>query len=155
MTQAPRSDVAPPDARLGFLIYRAGLAVAQAYADRMRPSGLTPGEVGVLTQLASYGPGHIREIGRALGVSPQTVVNLGRSLEAKQMVRHANSMEDRRTVLLSITEKGRETLDKADRIARAFDRAIEAAIGSDATATARALRMLLDQHSNWSIPVKD
>ncbi len=146
--------MAAPEQRIGFLLYRAGLAVAQAYEARMRPSGFTPGEVGVLTHLASHGAGHIREIGRALGVSPQTVINLARGLEAKEMVLRTGSSADRRTVILNITATGRAALLRADEIARRFDKAIENLLGKDAHTTSSALRKLLETEADWASPQK-
>ena len=152
MARRTGSSVAAPEERIGFLLYRAGLAVAQAYEAQMRPSGFTPGEVGVLTHLASHGAGHIREVGRSLGVSPQTVINLARGLEAKGMLLRTGSSADRRTVILEVTEVGRNALLRADEIACRFDRAIERVVGKDAQSTSRALRRLLEKNANWAAP---
>ena len=139
-----------PEQRIGFLIYRAGLAVAQVYEQMMRPAGFTPGEVGVLTQLDSHGASHIRQIARALGVSPQTVVNLARSLTAKDMVSRTGATSDRRTVILDITDQGREALSQADRIACRLDDTIAELASGDAASVVRALRTLLSEPERWA-----
>ncbi len=150
MARPTETSLAAPEERIGFLLYRAGLAVAQAYEARMRPSGFTPAEVGVLTHLASHGAGHIREVGRSLGVSPQTVINLARGLAAKGMVLRTGSPADRRTVILNITDNGRAALLRADEIARRFDDAIENVLEKDAHTTSSALRRLLEKEAIWA-----
>ena len=123
-----------PMDRIGFLIYRAGLLVSRAYEERMRPLGFSPGEVGLMTYLASYGAAHVRAVSRSIGVSPQTVVNLTRSLENRGLVKRESSPSDQRAVLVELTPKGRAGLAQADAVAAAFDTEIADTVGPSAAA---------------------
>ena len=94
--------VGPLAERLGFLLYRVGILVSRTYEARMRPLGFAPAEVGLMTYLAGRGPDHVRAVSRAIGVSPQTVVNLARSLESRGLMRRDASPSDQRAVLVSL-----------------------------------------------------
>lgn len=122
-------DKAPtPEHRLGFLLYRAGLAVEHAYALALRPLGVAPAEAGLLSSLAYAGPAHVRALGRSLGLGRQTVVNLTRKLAADGLVVSSASPDDARLTLFAITDAGRARLGEIEAVATAFDRRLRAAI---------------------------
>ncbi len=142
MTGAP--SIPDPQDRVGFLIYRAGLHVARAYEERMRPAGFAPVEVGVLTLLASRGALHVRAVGRALGVSRQTAVNVTRDLERRGLVTRETPPEDRRALVVAIAPAGRDALARAEAIAQGYDAELAAAIGAELAAdVAAGLRRVL------------
>ncbi len=139
------TEITRPDTRIGFLLYRAGVLVGEAYADRVRPLGLAPAEIGILTQLATGGDAHVRGLARALGVSPQTVVNLTLKLEARGLVTRDAVPADQRAVGIALTPDGRAALARAEAVARDFDARIGAQLGPATPAVIRALRALIEE----------
>lgn len=121
--------ITPSTQRLGFLLYRVGLMVSRVYEARMRPLGFAPAEVGLLTYLASEGADHVRAIARSLGVSPQTVVNLTRSLEKRGLVSREASSSDQRAITVRLTQPGRRALARADALAKELDAELAETVG--------------------------
>lgn len=124
-----RAAITPSTQRLGFLLYRVGLMVSRVYEVRMRPLGFAPAEVGLLTYLASEGADHVRAIARSLGVSPQTVVNLTRSLENRGLVSREASSSDQRAIMVGLTQAGRRALARADVLAKELDTELAQIVG--------------------------
>jgi DNA-binding MarR family transcriptional regulator len=120
-----------PKQRLGFLLYRAGLAVARGYERALKPIGVAPVEAGVLSALCYSGPNHVRGLARLLGVGRQTIVNTTKSLEAQRFILRAVSDEDARLVSFSIAAAGKKRLKKIEIIAQAFDEELRSIVGKD------------------------
>jgi DNA-binding MarR family transcriptional regulator len=125
---------AGPQARLGFLLYRAGLAVARGYERALAPVGASPAEAGVLSTLSYDGPNHIRGLARLLGLGRQTIVNVTRRLEADGRVVRQADATDARLALFAITSAGRDRLATIEAIAMAFDAQLRATVGADSEA---------------------
>jgi DNA-binding MarR family transcriptional regulator len=107
--------------RLGFLVYRAGLAVSRGYERALKPIGIMPVEAGVLGSLGYDGPNHVRGLARQLGVGRQTIVNVTRVLEHRGWISRAPSEQDARLVIFSIDPLGRAKLVSVEQIAQTFD----------------------------------
>jgi DNA-binding MarR family transcriptional regulator len=121
--------------RLGFLIYRAGLAVARGYERALKPIGVMPVEAGVLTSLHHGGPNHVRGLARQLGVGRQTIVNVTRALEQRSWIERRTSSDDGRLTIFSITTTGKNRLSEVEMLATAFDGQLREVIGQDHEAT--------------------
>lgn len=138
------TDQAPRD-RLGFMIYRSGLAVSRGYERALAPIGSTPSEAGVLSTLAYSGPNHVRGLGRELGLGRQTIVNVTKRMEELRLVERSSSAEDARRSMLGITPAGLEKLAMVEAIAKAFDAQLRAAVGPGREADLTlALRRIVD-----------
>lgn len=79
-------------------------------------SGIHPGERHALFMILRLTRNHpegirISDISKALNVAPPTVTQKIRSLEKKGMVRRVHSEKDRRTVLITLSNKAKEHLD--------------------------------------------
>jgi DNA-binding MarR family transcriptional regulator len=119
-----------PEARLGFLLYRAGLAVSRGYERALGPLGAAPADAGVLSCLGYRGPSHTRALGRFLGLGRQTIVNVTRRLERDGLIGRMAHPEDARLALFDITDAGRGRLAEIEAVARAFDARLLAIVGS-------------------------
>jgi DNA-binding MarR family transcriptional regulator len=117
------------DQRLGFLIYRAGLAVSRGYERALKPIGVMPVEAGVLTALRHGGPNHVRGLARALGVGRQTIVNVTRALEERRWIARGASEEDARLAVFAIAPAGRLKLHAIETLASAFDAKLREIVG--------------------------
>lgn len=124
---------APRD-RLGFMLYRSGLAVSRGYERALAPLGASPGEAGVLSALAYGGPNHVRGLGRELGLGRQTIVNLTKRMEEQGLVARFSSAEDARRAVFAITPAGRGMLAEVEVVAQAFDAQLRQIVGEDAEA---------------------
>jgi DNA-binding MarR family transcriptional regulator len=120
-----------PKQRLGFLLYRTGLAVSRGYERALKPIGVTPVEAGVLSALCYNGPNHVRALARLLGVGRQTIVNTTKSLEVQRLIFRTNSEEDSRLATFSIGTAGKSKLSRIEVIAQAFDQELRTIVGAD------------------------
>lgn len=135
----------PPQSRLGFLLYRAGLAVARGYERALAPIGASPVETGILSALAYDGPAHLRALARQLGLGRQTVVNATRALGARGWIATAADAQDGRLSILSVTPSGREHLARCEEVIAAFDAMLRGLVGEAAEqAMLEPLRRILD-----------
>jgi DNA-binding MarR family transcriptional regulator len=119
-----------PDARLGFMLYRAGLAVARGFERALARLNATPTETGVLSALAYSGPNHVRGLARLLGIGRQTAVNVTRALLKQRLISKAVAPEDSRLVVYAITDSGKRRLKDCEIVARAFDRQLQEVVGA-------------------------
>lgn len=124
-------DERAPEQRLGFLLYRAGLAVSRGYERALGPLDVSATEAGLLSALHYSGPGHVRALARLLGIGRQTVVNVTRSLEVKGWITRAPAPGDARLSMFHIAPPGREKLGEIEVIAREFDEALRRMLGQD------------------------
>jgi len=63
--------------------------------------------------IAQLGPSTLKSIGRAIHLSPSTVVGIVDRLEVKELVRRERDKRDRRNVYVTITTKGQALVDDA------------------------------------------
>jgi DNA-binding MarR family transcriptional regulator len=120
-----------PKQRLGFLIYRAGLAVSRGYERALKPICVAPVEAGVLSALCYNGPNHIRGLARLIGVGRQTIVNTTKSLEVRHLILRAVAEEDSRLAIFTIATAGKRKLKQIEIIAQAFDQELRTIVGAN------------------------
>lgn len=105
-----------------------------AYLDRaVGALRINQAEAHVLVALAQHGPMPIGALHRAFGHKPSTLTNVVDRLERRSLVRRASNPEDRRSVLLQLTEQG--TID-ANQVLEALNQLQDRV---QATVTARDL----------------
>ena len=114
----------------------------QADLDRsMAALGLTVTKTHLLWEVHSSGPSAQQRLAAAIGVSPRHVTGLVDALEADGFARRLPHPQDRRSVLVELTDKGAATVEEMQR-----QRSRDAAAlveGLDA-GTVQALRSQLD-----------
>jgi len=74
---------------------------------------ITSPQLVALMAIAQLGPSTLKTIGRAIYLSPSTVVGIVDRLEEKNLVRRERDTRDRRNVHLMITPEGLELIAKA------------------------------------------
>lgn len=102
---------------LGFLVTRAHQRMHRAYARALEPLRIEPRHFGVLTTLTALGPVPQAELGRQLGVSAASVVQMVDDLETRGLVERRRLETDRRTQVLHLLPEAAEVLAEAGRIA--------------------------------------
>jgi len=78
------------------------------------PDRLTLSQYSLLMPLAAGGAARISQLAGEAGIAPSTASRILDALERRDIVRRAPSAEDRRGVVVSLTEAGREALSRQD-----------------------------------------
>jgi DNA-binding MarR family transcriptional regulator len=102
---------------LGFLITRVHLRMHRAFSDVLVPLGIVPAHFGMLTTLATLGPVPQAEVGRRLGISGASVVQMVDHLEARGLLERRRLEWDRRTQVLHLKPGATEALARAKALA--------------------------------------
>ncbi|MCS6954337.1 MAG: helix-turn-helix domain-containing protein [Bryobacterales bacterium] len=139
MTSPFESDPLP--ARLAAGLAKIGLALRNRAWREAGGRGLTPTQGQILALLARRAaPLTLGEIARELAVTPATASDAVEALRAKRLVRKGRSRQDRRTLAVALTARGRA---EARRAASWADFLAQAAGELDATEQAVLLRALI------------
>ena len=117
---------------------------------RLAPLGLTPGQGRALSVLErAGGPLRMAELAAALRVVPRSATGVVEGLEELGLVRRDTDPADRRSVLVSLTEAGRGTLEE---LAEARSQTAEELFGSLEPAEQRRLLDLLSRLDTTAHP---
>lgn len=101
------------DDQLCFALYAASRAVTNRYRPLLEELGLTYPQYLVLLVLWEHGAVPIKEVGAALQLDYGTLTPLIKRLEAAGLVRRERSVDDERTVRVSLTDQGNELRERA------------------------------------------
>jgi DNA-binding MarR family transcriptional regulator len=148
MTAPLTEDRVPPrDDGAAFLLAQLGAHAAAAFADRVRPLGLTPPQAGVLRLLARHPGQSQRELADALGMHAPRLVPLIDELEGRGVVARDRDPADRRNYAISLTDQGRQLVAELGRVAREHELAITSALDDDQRVQLLTLlRHLAEEH---------
>ncbi len=117
MTVAPRPVPTDAPTEVGLSFKRVMAAFRRLRGrETHRPGELSYAQYGLLGALSDGGALSARELAVAADVSPATVTEMLDALTSAGLVARARSQQDRRIVLTSLTERGRELV--AERHAR-------------------------------------
>lgn len=86
---------------------------------RLEKIGLTGSQLQVIRVLSRHDALTANQLSRAVSLSQGTVTTVLDRLEAKGLIRRERSVEDKRRLVLTLTERGRETLSHAPSLLRA------------------------------------
>lgn len=101
-----------PDACILRHVARASRAVVSAYDPALAPFGLTGHQFNLMTTLGGMGPMTVGALADALGMDASGVPRAIRPLSEEGLI-GVERGTDRRQRLLSLTQEGRDRLDKA------------------------------------------
>lgn len=93
---------------LGWLIKRITGSIVSMADRHMGPLGLTHAQWAPLLHLRLQGPGPVATLATELNIDPGALTRLLDRLEAKGLVRRERSSEDRRVVIVTMTEQGQQ-----------------------------------------------
>jgi DNA-binding MarR family transcriptional regulator len=140
MAQSPANDQTPPrDGGVAFLLAQIGAHAAAAFAERIRPLGLTPPQAGVLRRLAQAPGQSQRGLADALGMHAPRLVALIDELEERGLLARERDPDDRRNYAISLTYEGRRALAGLADVARQHELSLTAALDDDERAQLRLL----------------
>lgn len=95
-----------------FVTRRLARRITQFYEDRLRPSGITIAQFGVLGALRHWGPLPIGELAERLGMDRTTLSRTLKPLEAQGLA-SSDTAADARRRPVAITAQGRAALRRA------------------------------------------
>lgn len=106
----------------GFLIAKVHQAAGRIFARMLRERGMEihPAHGRILYVLWQEGPMAIQELARRVSLGKSTLTNSLDRLEASGEVKRVRSDEDRRTVLVELTPKNRDTKKLYEEVSRAM-----------------------------------
>jgi DNA-binding MarR family transcriptional regulator len=105
----------------GLLILRLARAAAWRLGRSLADSGLRWPDFAVLHHLEAQGPLAQRELAMALRIQPSNIVALLDDLERRDLLRRSPDPADRRRHRVELTARGRATLQRATKAARAAE----------------------------------
>jgi MarR family transcriptional regulator, organic hydroperoxide resistance regulator len=103
-------------------------AVRRARGETAADGGLTLSQYGLLQGLSGRRTARMRDLADAAGVAPSTATRILDALERREIVRRTRSLEDRRSVTVSLTDRGRRALENQDAWMRGRQRAFYATL---------------------------
>jgi DNA-binding MarR family transcriptional regulator len=83
-------------------------------------TSLTGPQLWVVKMLEESSPMKVSDLARRMYLNPATMVGLLDRLEAKGLVRRARSEQDRRVVLIDLTDQGRELVGRSPEVAQSL-----------------------------------
>lgn len=106
---------------LGYLIKRAQHAFRRAMDDALRPLHLTSAQYGALSALEFKPHASNASLARACFITPQTMIELIKSLEGAGLVARQPHPEHGRFLQTNLTESGRVTLGAAHQVMESIE----------------------------------
>jgi MarR family transcriptional regulator, lower aerobic nicotinate degradation pathway regulator len=97
-----------------WLLGRASRVAQQLTQERLAEAGLRRGYYGVLATLDEFGPAAQAEMGRRLGIDPSDMVAILNDLADQGYIRRDRDPDDRRRNSVTLTEAGRDALNRFD-----------------------------------------
>lgn len=116
-----------PDADLSELLMHAARQMRRSWAHAIHQWGLSPHQAIALRTADAEEGGRVSDLARRLRIAPRSATEVVDSLEERGLVRRSPCPEDRRAVLVEVTDDGREMARqieqaRADARAAVFDR---------------------------------
>jgi len=109
-------DIGELDDLLGYAVKRAQLKLYEDFLECVAPLQLTPAQFSVLLLLERNPGRNQSEVASALGILRPNFVSMLDGLEARSLCVRTRSTSDRRSHVLTLTEKGRAALLRARKI---------------------------------------
>lgn len=110
-----------PDGVLGFVLVRTYHHVARRFHESLAPLGLTPMQFGVLVAISRDPDVSQAQIARQVLVTPQSLGEMLRGLEGRDLVHRADPPTRGRPARVALTERGTALLAAAAPIVAALD----------------------------------
>jgi DNA-binding MarR family transcriptional regulator len=120
------------DRRLFLLLEIAARRMNREADARLKAdAGVTAAQAAVLFLLARRGERRMGEIGDMLSLNPPAVTGLVNRMAGLGLVTKVTSRADKRSAVVSLTEKGRAMSDAADLVLRDLNNELEHKLGDD------------------------
>jgi DNA-binding MarR family transcriptional regulator len=132
-----------PTHSVGYLVWRAHLIFRRALDEGLAELDVTVAQVGLAAELMERGPRAVADLARVIGLTPQGASLAIAHLRKLGWVTESQAKGRGRTILLEITDLGREGYLKAARIVDQVDLSMTADVtAADRAGTIAALRVI-------------
>ncbi|GAA0356251.1 MarR family transcriptional regulator [Actinoallomurus spadix] len=133
--------------RLAFLLKRSMQRLSALTTEALEPFGLDDRRLGVLLLLADSEPLSQQQAAERLGIDRSTmVIHLDALAEQGLVIRHPDPNDRRRNVVL-LTERGRDTVEKAVVACEEAERALLAPVDEPARVNLREALTAVERHA--------
>ncbi len=95
------------------------------------PLGISAPEARILINLARYGDSHLRRLSRNTSLDASHISKVMPKMERKGLISRSKDTQDKRLVLFSLTEKGREVFGEIWPHANSFARGVRGLFDDD------------------------
>lgn len=106
--------------QLCFPLYACAKEIVRAYQPLLEPLNLTYTQYIVMMVLWEHSHLNVKSLGEYLYLDSGTLTPLLRKMEAKGFLTRTRSKEDERTVIISITDEGRELQQRVAHVPKAM-----------------------------------
>ena len=113
---------------VAFLLSQVGSHAARKFAERLAPLRLSPPHAGVLRVLRKSGGLSQQGLAEVLNMHPSGLVAIIDGLEERGFVKRRDSIDDRRTYELHLTDKGQAALRDLGRVGQEHNESLCAAL---------------------------
>ena len=113
---------------LGRLLVQLGFLAARRFGELLAPLGLEQRQAGLLKVLAAHEGTSQQALGEVMGLNATRMVFLVDELEQRGLVERRRNPADRRSHALYLTDLGRDTLRRTQRVAAAHERGLGASL---------------------------
>lgn len=140
---------------LTYLLKSAELAVRSCAEVALAPYGLTPALFVVLFRLKHSEGVSSADLARAIGVRPQSIVELIQPLEKAGMIKRRRAPEHRRILRIALTAAGERLLERAIPAARALEEELFSSLSRQQTKSLREalVQLVASAQSHESHPI--
>ena len=125
-------------------LHKASRQLTMYLEAQTRELGVSPLEGHVLTYLRTYAPAPVGELVRVFGLKQSTFTSLLDRLERAGLVRRELNPEDRRSLLVHITDRGRDLTGRLNRLLERLEHDIRARLSRPEVKGFRAVMAAVD-----------
>jgi DNA-binding MarR family transcriptional regulator len=140
-----------PGDSVGYLVWRSYLVFRRAYDDGLADLDVTMAQVGLAGELMERGPRAVADLARVIGITPQGAALAISHLRKIGWVTESQARGRGRSILLEITDKGRDGYLKAAGIVEQVDKSLTGGMtASERKGTLSGLRVIAEGRSSAS-----
>jgi DNA-binding MarR family transcriptional regulator len=134
-----------PGDSVGYLVWRAHLVFRRAFDDGLAELDVTMAQVGLAGELMARGPRTVADLARVIGITPQGAALAIGHLRDLGWVTESQAKGRGRSILLEITDKGRDGYLKAAGVVEQVDKAMTSGLThAERDAALVALKVVTD-----------
>jgi DNA-binding MarR family transcriptional regulator len=134
-----------PGDSIGYLVWRAHLVFRRALDEGLAPLDVTMAQVGLAGELGERGPRTVADLARVIGITPQGAALAIGHLRKIGWVTESQARGRGRSIMLEITDKGRDGYFEAARVVEQVDRALTSALtAAERRGTLSGLKSVVD-----------
>ena len=135
-----------PGDSVGYLVWRAYLVFRRAFDDGLAGLDVTMAQVGLAGELMARGPRAVADLARAVGITPQGAALAIGHLRKIGWVTESQARGRGRSILLEITDKGRDGYLEAARIVEQVDQSLTGGLtATERRGTVAGLKSVVDE----------